>query len=119
MDSHEKSSRAARTTAMRGRVLLDGRAAQTGCADGENLSMGSCPRKSGLRGAANNEHRAWRVREHGFGSAAHQQPSHRAGLPGADWWVCGPVTPEPADARVDLAEVAELYRVHGLWGSLT
>ncbi|MFN8194106.1 MAG: hypothetical protein U0R80_07465 [Nocardioidaceae bacterium] len=56
-------------------------------------------------------------------SHARQEPGTRAylsaGLPGADWWVCGPVTPEPADARVDLAEVAELYRVHGLWGSLT
>lgn len=41
-----------------------------------------------------------------------------AGLPGADWWVCGQVTRDPVDAAVDLHEVAALYTDRGLWTSL-
>jgi hypothetical protein len=39
-----------------------------------------------------------------------------AGLPGADWWVCGPVVSNPADAEVDLDEVVRLYTDNDLWG---
>ena len=38
-----------------------------------------------------------------------------AGLPGADWWVCGPATAKAEDAEVDLDEVQNLYTEHGLW----
>jgi hypothetical protein len=41
-----------------------------------------------------------------------------AGLPGADWWVCGAVTPDPSDAKVDLDAVIAFYDEHDLWGSL-
>ncbi len=36
-----------------------------------------------------------------------------AGLPGADWWVAGPVP----DGEVELDEVAALYTQYGLWAS--
>lgn len=43
-----------------------------------------------------------------------------AGLPGADWWVCGQVTSrDPGDAAVDLDEVCAMYTDNGLWESLT
>lgn len=38
-----------------------------------------------------------------------------AGLPGADWWVAGPVVGAAGDARVELDEVGRLYARHGLW----
>lgn len=42
-----------------------------------------------------------------------QEPGTRAyasaGLPGADWWVAGPVGPPPEEADVDLDAVADLY----------
>ncbi|MCW2613769.1 MAG: hypothetical protein JWN08_763 [Frankiales bacterium] len=37
-----------------------------------------------------------------------------AGLPGADWWVCGPTTSED----VDVDEVSAFYTTHGLWDRL-
>ncbi|SDS57702.1 hypothetical protein SAMN04488543_1988 [Friedmanniella luteola] len=39
-----------------------------------------------------------------------------AGLPGAEWWVAGPVGTVGA-APVELDEVEQLYRRHGLWAS--
>lgn len=42
-----------------------------------------------------------------------------AGLPGADWWVAGPVTAHAAHAAVDLDEVERLYTEHDLWQCLT
>ena len=38
-----------------------------------------------------------------------------AGLPGADWWVAGPVTPRVEDADVELDEVARFLVEQGLW----
>jgi hypothetical protein len=40
-----------------------------------------------------------------------------AGLPGAEWWVAGPVTGRAEDADVELGEVARLYTEHGMWES--
>ena len=40
-----------------------------------------------------------------------------AGLPDAEWWVCGPVVTDPGLAEVDLDEVGRLYTTHGLWGA--
>jgi hypothetical protein len=51
----------------------------------------------------------------------HQQwdPGSRAylsaGLPGADWWVAGPVVVQPDKAQVELNEVRHLYTENGLW----
>jgi hypothetical protein len=42
-----------------------------------------------------------------------------AGLPGADWWVAGAVTPEAADADVELDEVARFCTAHRLWPEVT
>ena len=39
-----------------------------------------------------------------------------AGLPGADWWLAGPVTADPGDADVERDEVADLCRQLGLLG---
>lgn len=41
-----------------------------------------------------------------------------AGLPGADWWVEGPVGPV-ADDEVALGEVCAFYAAHDLWSGLT
>lgn len=41
-----------------------------------------------------------------------------AGLPGAEWWVSGPVVPTAQDADVDLRAVEDLYTEHGLWDNL-
>jgi hypothetical protein len=41
-----------------------------------------------------------------------------AGLPGADWWVAGPVEAQPADAQVELEAVERLYTEYGLWDDL-
>jgi hypothetical protein len=41
-----------------------------------------------------------------------------AGLPGADWWVAGPVAARPELADVDLDEVVDLYAAHGLWATV-
>lgn len=41
-----------------------------------------------------------------------------AGLPGADWWVNGPVVADPRDAEVELDEVVALFTRHDLWGSV-
>ena len=38
-----------------------------------------------------------------------------SGLPGADWWVAGPVVVQPDDAQVELNEVRRLYTENGLW----
>jgi hypothetical protein len=38
-----------------------------------------------------------------------------AGLPGADWWVAGPVVARPDEAQVELTEVRQLYTENGLW----
>lgn len=50
------------------------------------------------------------------------QPGTRAylsaGLPGADWWVAGPLAAEAQDADVELGEVEKLYTEHGLWDAL-
>ena len=40
-----------------------------------------------------------------------------AGLPGADWWVEGPVGPGEADVAMD--QVHDFYNEHGLWSRLT
>ncbi|RZS79984.1 hypothetical protein EV189_3463 [Motilibacter rhizosphaerae] len=37
-----------------------------------------------------------------------------AGLPGAEWWVAGPVVPSAQDADVELAEVERFVVVHGI-----
>ena len=41
-----------------------------------------------------------------------------AGLPGADWWVAGPVAPTADDADVELDEVERMYDEHDLWNDL-
>ena len=41
-----------------------------------------------------------------------------AGLPGADWWVAGPMVASAEHADVELDEVEMLYTEHGLWGSV-
>jgi hypothetical protein len=50
------------------------------------------------------------------------QPGSRAyvsaGLPGADWWLAGPVGTAPEQARVEVAEVCRFFVHHGLWGQL-
>ncbi|HEY1641302.1 MAG TPA: hypothetical protein VGG35_11490 [Streptosporangiaceae bacterium] len=57
---------------------------------------------------------------------AEPRPGHRygqpgtrayasAGLPGADWWVAGPVVARAQDADVDLEEVSRFCTEHGLW----
>lgn len=51
------------------------------------------------------------------------QPGTRAyvsgGLPGAEWWVTGPVVDRPEDADVDLDEVEQFFTELGLWAKLT
>jgi hypothetical protein len=51
-----------------------------------------------------------------------KQPGTRAylsaGLPGAEWWVAGPVAATAQDADVELGEVENLYTEHGLWDAL-
>ena len=58
--------------------------------------------------------------------AARPRPSYRglepgsrayasSGLPGADWWVAGPVASRPEEAVVDLDEVEQLFTGNGLW----
>jgi hypothetical protein len=42
-----------------------------------------------------------------------------AGLPGADWWVAGPVVDRAENADVDLDEVEQFFTGLGLWASLT
>jgi hypothetical protein len=42
-----------------------------------------------------------------------------AGLPGAGWWVAGPVAVRAADANVELDEVRRFYDEHCLWSALT
>ena len=48
----------------------------------------------------------------------HWRPGTReyasAGLPGADWWVAGPVQPRAEDAEVDLDEVRRFLALHQL-----
>ena len=48
-----------------------------------------------------------------------QEPGSRAyasaGLPGADWWVAGPVVARPQDAVVDIDDVERLFTANGLW----
>lgn len=41
-----------------------------------------------------------------------------AGLPGADWWVAGPVKADARDADVELDEVDRLFTENGLWHSI-
>ena len=41
-----------------------------------------------------------------------------AGLPGADWWVAGPVVDQAENADVDLDEVERFFTSLGLWASL-
>ena len=41
-----------------------------------------------------------------------------AGLPGAEWWVAGPVS-SAGDPAVELDEVARFYTEHDLWSRLT
>jgi hypothetical protein len=50
------------------------------------------------------------ARNRGAGTRAYLS----AGLPDADWWVAGPVTPSTADAEVELGEVERFYDEHGL-----
>jgi hypothetical protein len=42
-----------------------------------------------------------------------------AGLPGAEWWVAGPVVDRAEDAAVELDEVQRFFTSHGLWDRLT
>ncbi len=42
-----------------------------------------------------------------------------AGLPGAQWWVAGPVVERAEDADVDLCEVEQFFTGLGLWDGLT
>jgi hypothetical protein len=48
-----------------------------------------------------------------------QDPGSRAylsaGLPGADWWVAGPVVVRPDEAQVELNEVRRLCTDNGSW----
>lgn len=50
------------------------------------------------------------------------QPGTRAylsaGLPGADWWVAGPVMAAAEDADVELDEVERIHTEHDLWDNL-
>jgi hypothetical protein len=50
------------------------------------------------------------------------QPGSRAylsaGLPGAQWWVAGPVIDRAEDADVDLGEVEQFFTGLGLWDRL-
>lgn len=41
-----------------------------------------------------------------------------SGLPGADWWVAGPVATDPGAAGVELAAVRALCTENGLWASV-
>jgi hypothetical protein len=41
-----------------------------------------------------------------------------AGLPGADWWLAGPVGRSPETASVDVAEVRRFFVHHDLWNEL-
>lgn len=41
-----------------------------------------------------------------------------AGLPGADWWLAGPVVDDPSTAEVELGEVTRLYDENHLWSSV-
>lgn len=41
-----------------------------------------------------------------------------AGLPGAQWWVAGPVVERAEDADVDLDEVEQFFTGLGLWDGL-
>jgi hypothetical protein len=41
-----------------------------------------------------------------------------AGLPGAEWWVAGPVVDRAEGANVDLDEVEQLFTSLGLWDGL-
>lgn len=38
-----------------------------------------------------------------------------AGLPGAEWWLAGPVVDRPEDAAVELDEVGAFFTTHALW----
>jgi hypothetical protein len=53
---------------------------------------------------------------------APRQPGTRAylsaGLPGAEWWVAGPVAARAEDADVELDEVVLFYSAHDLWNEL-
>ena len=42
-----------------------------------------------------------------------------AGLPGAEWWVAGPVVDSAENADVDLDEVEQFFTGLGLWADLT
>lgn len=48
-----------------------------------------------------------------------QEPASRAyasaGLPGADWWIAGPVVARPEDAAVDIDEVEVMFTANRLW----
>jgi hypothetical protein len=41
-----------------------------------------------------------------------------AGLPGAQWWVAGPVGHSSERAELEVADVRRFYVDHGLWGDL-
>ena len=53
----------------------------------------------------------------------HYRPGTRAylsgGLPGAKWWLAGPVTAAADDADVELDEVERFCTEHGLWDQPT
>ena len=40
-----------------------------------------------------------------------------AGLPGADWWIAGPVTARAEEADVELDKVRRLYTENALWAA--
>lgn len=43
---------------------------------------------------------------------------HRAGLPGAEWWVAGRAVDQAEDAEVELNEVERLYTEQNMWDSV-
>lgn len=53
-------------------------------------------------------------RDYRLGSRAYAS----AGLPGAPWWVAGPVADRAEDADVELNEVDAFFTSHGLWDRL-
>jgi hypothetical protein len=65
---------------------------------------------------------------HGSVTAMARRPDHRlrpggraylsAGLPGAPWWVAGPVVDRAENAEVELEEVEKFFTTVGLWDEI-
>ena len=79
-----------------------------------------------LREEAPDSVRLWEP-AHGEVVAQRRRPEQRydpgtraytsAGLPGADWWIAGPVTARAEEADVELDEVRRLYTENALWAA--